>query len=1222
MAPILCHPDPNRPFVVEVDASSSGLGAVLSQRQGDPGRVHPCTFYSRKLTTAEVNYDVGNRELLAIKAALEEWRHWLEGARYPFQVLTDHRNLEYLHGAKRLNPRQARWALFFTQFQFTVSYRPGSKNGKADTLSRQFEVAGDSGQPDLILPAAALLAPVQWDLVDKIWRAHADEPPPAGCPSRKLFVPQQFWPLVMRWVHEAPSSRHPGTRQSTQLISRRFWWPSLGADVEGYVRQCSTCAQARTSHQRPEGQLESLPVPQSHLSVDFLTDLPDSGGFTAIMVVVDHFSKGCKLVPLKGLPTAMQTADAMFCHMFRNFCLPEDIVSDQGLQFTSQPPLFPWLGEPSSVLAVEEWYTLSQGVWERAHVRLQRAVRRQRIQANRHRHPHPAYQVGQRVWLSTRNLRLKLPCRKLSPKFIGPFEIILQVNPVAYRLRLPVSYRICPTFHTSLLKLAQSSAGESVESWNLWNSMGMVCFLPGLSLISDSARISVYLVDVSSWRMAHQLKFNPRKTELLVITDDPSPAQDLVLSLNNSMISPSATTRNLGFGFSAAVSSVSNEICITFYRKIKPTYISRRNDRVGVLEFVEQHGNGLLPTWMVAHISYADDTQLIFSFPPSDTTASARISVCLVGVSSWRTAHRLKFNPSKTELLVIPGDPSPALDLALSLNKSMISPSATARNLGVTMDDHLSFSSHAANVTRSWRFLLYNVRRIRPFLSTRATRVFVQSLVISRLDYCNSLLAGLPLNAIRPWQMIQNAAARFVFNLPEFSHTNPLLRSLHWLPVAARIRFKTLMLAYKAKNGPAPSCFKTLVTPRTAPRSLRSASTARLVPPSLRIKGVLEFVEQHGNGLLPTWMVAHISYADDTQLIFSFPPSDTTASARISVCLVGVSSWRTAHRLKFNPSKTELLVIPGDPSPALDLALSLNKSMISPSATARNLGVTMDDHLSFSSHAANVTRSWRFLLYNVRRIRPFLSTRATRVFVQSLVISRLDYCNSLLAGLPLNAIRPWQMIQNAAARFVFNLPEFSHTNPLLRSLHWLPVAARIRFKTLMLAYKAKNGPAPSCFKTLVTPRTAPRSLRSASTARLVPPSLRIKGRDWSLNPVPYAAQIPRNLRVRVGLRVRGKEMAESFGQTRRKPGTGTKKCASVRLTRLPLHQLYRRQLTVSKEGGSAASARGRMLTSIGLGVRSTVTSVGVGGRNACALGKRATLAAVGFEPTPPKRLEP
>ncbi|KAK3557720.1 hypothetical protein QTP86_000323 [Hemibagrus guttatus] len=219
----------------------------------------------------------------------------------------------------------------------------------------------------------------------------------------------------------------------------------------------------------------------------------------------------------------------------------------------------------------------------------------------------------------------------------------------------------------------------------------------------------------------------------------------------------------------------------------------------------------------------------------SDTTASARISACLVDISSWMTAHQLKLNPSKTELLIIPGDPSPAQDLAISLNNSMISPSATAHNLGVTMDNQISFSSH---VTRSCRFLLYNIRRIRPFLSTQATQVLVQSLVISRLDYCNSLLAGLPLNAIRPLQMIQNAAARLVFNLPKFSHTTPLLRSLHWLPVAARIRFKTLMLAYKAKNGPAPSYLKALVTPRTAPRSLRSTSTARLVPPSLREKAM------------------------------------------------------------------------------------------------------------------------------------------------------------------------------------------------------------------------------------------------------------------------------------------------------------------------------------------------------------------------------------------------
>ncbi|KAK3536584.1 hypothetical protein QTP86_013781, partial [Hemibagrus guttatus] len=364
-SPILRHPDPDLPFVVEVDASNSGLRAVLSQHHGEPGKLHPCAFHSRKLTDAEANYDVGNRELLAIKAALEEWRHWLEGARHPFQVLTDHRNLEYLCGAKCLNPQQVRWALFFTRFLFTVTYHPRSKNGKADALSSQFEVASEPGQPDLILPATAILAAVQWDLVEEIQRAHADKPPPAGCLPTKIFMPQQFRPQVMQWVHEAPSSGHPGIRQSTQLIRCRFWWPSLGPDVEG------SC-------------------------------------------------------------------------------------------WRYQPPLFPWSGEPSNIPAVEEWYQLSQEVWERAHIRLQRAVRRQRIQADRRHRPHPSYQVGQRVWLFTWNFHLKLPCYKLSPKFVGPFEIIRQVNPVVYQLRLPASYHICPTFHVSLLKPAHPSAGGAV----------------------------------------------------------------------------------------------------------------------------------------------------------------------------------------------------------------------------------------------------------------------------------------------------------------------------------------------------------------------------------------------------------------------------------------------------------------------------------------------------------------------------------------------------------------------------------------------------------------------------------------------------------------------------------------------------------------------------------------------------------------------------------------
>ncbi|KAK3573067.1 hypothetical protein QTP86_012286 [Hemibagrus guttatus] len=235
-APILRHPDPDLPFVVEVDASSSGIGALLSQRHGIPGKLHPCAFFSRKLMAAEVNYDVGNQELLSIKAALEEWRHWLEGARHPFLVLTDHRNLEFLRSAKRLNPRQARWALFFVRFEFSVTYHPGTKNSNADALSRQFEAQSEPSQSNLIPPAAAILAPVRWSLIEEIQQAHADEPPPVNCPSTKVYVSLQFCQQVLQWVHEAPSSGHPGILRSTQLTLRRFWWPSLRTDVERFVR--------------------------------------------------------------------------------------------------------------------------------------------------------------------------------------------------------------------------------------------------------------------------------------------------------------------------------------------------------------------------------------------------------------------------------------------------------------------------------------------------------------------------------------------------------------------------------------------------------------------------------------------------------------------------------------------------------------------------------------------------------------------------------------------------------------------------------------------------------------------------------------------------------------------------------------------------------------------------------------------------------------------------
>ncbi len=135
---------------------------------------------------------------------------------------------------------------------------------------------------------------------------------------------------------------------------------------------------------------------------------------------------------------------------------------------------------------------------------------------------------------------------------------------------------------------------------------------------------------------------------------------------------------------------------------------------------------------------------------------------------------------------------------------------------------------------RSCRFALHNIWKIRPFLTQHAAQLLVQALVISRLDYCNALLAVLPSNTIKHLQMIQNAAARLVFSEPKRAHVTPLCVSLHWLPVAARIKLKTLMLAYKAATVSAPSYFHSFITIYIPSRSLRSAKERRLVVPSQR----------------------------------------------------------------------------------------------------------------------------------------------------------------------------------------------------------------------------------------------------------------------------------------------------------------------------------------------------------------------------------------------------
>ncbi len=221
---------------------------------------------------------------------------------------------------------------------------------------------------------------------------------------------------------------------------------------------------------------------------------------------------------------------------------------------------------------------------------------------------------------------------------------------------------------------------------------------------------------------------------------------------------------------------------------------------------------------------YADDTQLYLSFYPDDLTIAARISACLADISSWMKDHPLQLNLAKTELLVVSANPSFHHNCTFQLGSSTIAPSKTARNLGVVIDDKLNFTDHITKTARSCRFALYNIKKIRTFLSEHATQLLVQALVLSRLDYCKALLAGLPASSIKPLQLIQNAAARLIFNEPKRTHVTPLFINLHWLPIAARIKFKALMFAYRTTSGSVPLYLNSLLQTYMPSRSLRSAS--------------------------------------------------------------------------------------------------------------------------------------------------------------------------------------------------------------------------------------------------------------------------------------------------------------------------------------------------------------------------------------------------------------
>src|SRR3979490_1488252 len=146
-APILTHWTPDCPLIVETDASDYALAAILSQYTSD-GELHPVAFPSQTFTSPELNYDVHDKELLAIFEAFQRWQHYLEGSADPINVITDHKNLEYFCTTKILTRRQARWSEHLSQFNPVICFRLGCLGTKPDSLTRRWDVYLKEGASD------------------------------------------------------------------------------------------------------------------------------------------------------------------------------------------------------------------------------------------------------------------------------------------------------------------------------------------------------------------------------------------------------------------------------------------------------------------------------------------------------------------------------------------------------------------------------------------------------------------------------------------------------------------------------------------------------------------------------------------------------------------------------------------------------------------------------------------------------------------------------------------------------------------------------------------------------------------------------------------------------------------------------------------------------------------------------------------------------------------
>ena len=378
-SPILAFPNPEKPFILDTDASDTGIGAVLSQEVQD-GREHVIAYASRVLSKPERRYCVTRKELLAVVFFCHHFRPYLLGRH--FTLRTDHGSLTWLWNFKDPEGQLARWLERLQEYDFSIVHRPGKKHGNADGLSRlpcrqcgreshttvSTVRTQDLEDKDLLQKQLedSTVGPVlramregrkssdqhirsksrlcqqlfaKWDQLviqrSLLWRRF--EQANGSGYHLQLLVPITLQKDVLRDLHEGVMGGHLGIDKTLARIQERYYWPGYSQDVKDWCKSCSACATRKSPAPKNKAPLKNIKVgyPMQLVAVDILGPLPESiTGNSYILVAGDYFTRWMEAYPIPN-QEASTVAKKLTEEMFLRFSPPDQLHSDQGRQFES-----------------------------------------------------------------------------------------------------------------------------------------------------------------------------------------------------------------------------------------------------------------------------------------------------------------------------------------------------------------------------------------------------------------------------------------------------------------------------------------------------------------------------------------------------------------------------------------------------------------------------------------------------------------------------------------------------------------------------------------------------------------------------------------------------------------------------------------------------------------------------------------------------------------------